>query len=284
MRQEEFLKNLRSQLGDIEREELDQIEEYYKELIYDGLEQGYSEEEILKGFGAPEEAAGRVREEYGGLVVYGSADKANGYRASDLVHTVQVEAANVRIRVRTVEQGPIRVLFKPREGTDQISFSEENGVFSFEHKVKGFLHLNWLNLFMDFNVLILEVPKSFSGLLKIKTSNASIRVANLTELSKGEFTSSNGRIKVENVRAEVIEMHTQNGMLSGTNLISDKIVMETCNGSIIGTIIGNRNDYVIDSSTVNGANNLAEYGGMKGRPKQLVAKTMNGRIHVDFVG
>ncbi len=39
-----------------------------------------------------------------------------------MVHTVKVEAANVRIRVRTVEDGPIRVLFKPREGCDQVSF------------------------------------------------------------------------------------------------------------------------------------------------------------------
>lgn len=284
MKHEEFLKRIRTLLGDIEREELDQIEEYYKELIYDGMEQGYSEEEILKGFGSPEEAALRVREEYGGLIVYGSTKKEADYQASNMVHTVQVEAANVRIRVRTKESGPIRVLFKPREGCDQVQFSEDNGVFSFHHTVKGFLHLNWLNLFMDFNVLILEIPKSFSGLLKLKTSNASINAANLTGLTKGEFVSNNGRIKVENVRSEELNLQTQNGMVVGKNLISDKINMETCNGSVVGTIIGNQNDYGIESRTINGSNNLADCTNAPGRPKHLTAKTANGRIQIEFIG
>lgn len=284
MKHEEFLRKLRALVSDIEREEVDQVEEYYKELIYDGMEQGYSEEEILKGFGTPEEAAKRVREEYGGLVVYGSAAKEQGYQATDMVHTINVEAANIRIRVRTVESGSVRVLFKPREGCDEVTFKEENGIFSFVHKVKGFLHLNWLNLFMDFNVIILEVPKSFSGLLKLKTSNATVAVSNLAHLTKGEFISSNGRIKVENVRAEELLMKTQNGQVIGTNIISANIKMESCNGSIVGTIIGNKNDYRIESRTVNGSNNLADCQIGSGRTKFLSAKTINGRIHVEFVG
>jgi len=283
MKHEEFLRQLRVLLGDIEREELNQIEEYYKELIYDGMEQGYTEEEVLKGFGAPEEAAKRVREEYGGLVVYGKRIEDPGYLASNMVHTVKVEAANVRIQVRTVKTGSVRVLFKPRDNSDEVTYSEENGIFSFTHKMKGFLHLNWLNLFMDFSVIILEIPKDYSGNLELKTSNAAIKVANLAELSKGEFISSNGRIKLENVRAEEIFMYTQNGFLRGTNLISDKITMETCNGSIVGTIIGNQNDYSIDSRTINGTNNLANIDMVEGRAKKLTAKTANGRVHIDFI-
>lgn len=284
MNRDEFLRRLKALLSDMGREELEQVEEYYEELLYDGLEQGYTEEEILKGFGSPEEAARKMREEYGGLIVYEAKSQEEGYEASDMVHTVKVEAANVRIRVRTVEDGPIRVLFKPREGCDQVSFKEENGIFSFQHKMKGFLHLNWLNLFIDFSVIILEIPKSFAGSLQLKTSNAAIAVSNLSQLGKGEFVSSNGKIRAENIRAGALKLQTQNGTVVGRNLISDDITMQTCNGSIMGSVIGNANDYTIESRTVNGSNNLAQCAAVQGRLKHLKAWTTNGRIQVEFIG
>jgi len=282
MKREEFLKKLKVLLSDIAREDLEQVEEYYQELIYDGLEQGFSEEQVISGFGTPEMVAQRVREEYGGLIPYSAQTKDPGYQASDMVHTIFVEAANVRIRVRTIKTGPIRVLFQPREGCDKVTFTEKDGVFSFVHKMKGLLHLNWLNLFMDFNIIILEIPENFAGQLYIKTSNASIKVSNLNQLTKGEFISNNGKVRVENVRAERLLMQTENGIVSGNHIISDDIHMETCNGAVVGTIIGNKNDYFIESHTVNGFNNL-ENSMLTGKTKHLVARTANGKIHIDFV-
>ena len=46
MNRDEFLRRLKALLSDMGREELEQVEEYYEELLYDGLEQGYTEEEI----------------------------------------------------------------------------------------------------------------------------------------------------------------------------------------------------------------------------------------------
>lgn len=324
MRKEEFLSTLRYELRDIAVDDLQQIEEYYQELILDGMEQGYSEEEILKGFGNPKEVAERVRAEYGGMIVYaGSArdENAPDYKASDLVHTIEVEATNMRIRVRSVETGPVRVLFKPKENTDKVIFSEKDGVFSFKHEVRGLFHLNWLNLFLDFNILILEVPKNFAGKLTLRTSNASIKASNLLNLTKGEFTTMNGKVALKNIKAdelfvkaanafldmlnlngkrleaitnngsvaakecsfpEGILLQTKNGFVTGRNLISNCISMQSCNGSITGSIIGNINDYTVESRTVNGSNNLECAADLKG-PKKLAAKTTNGRIHVEFV-
>lgn len=281
MKHEEFLTKMKALLGDIGREDLEQVEDYYRELIYDGMEQGYTEEEVIQKFGTPEEVAKRVRSEFGGLIPYSSKVEHKDYEAKDMVHTVMVEAANVRIRVRTVESGSIRVLFKPREG-DKVTFAEKDGVFSFTHKMKGLLHLNWLNLFMDFNIILLEIPKNFGGMLHIKTSNASINVSNLSQLAKGEFISSNGKVKVENVRSEKLWLQTQNGIVIGKNLISEDIHMETCNGAVIGTVIGNKNDYFIESHTINGPNNL-ESTDVKGKTKHLVAKTANGGVQVEFI-
>lgn len=321
MKREEFLIKLKMELNDIDREDLKQIEEYYQELIYDGIEQGYTEEEILAGFGTPEDVAERVRADYGTLAVYGEDRTKQTYQADGMVHTVQIEAQNMRIQIRPVEEGPVRVLFQPRDGEDQVFFSETDGVFSFVHKMKGFFHLNWLNLFVDFRLIVVEVPKNFSGALLIKTTNASIHAAGLKELAKAEFVNSNGKIKVGNMYAEKIilntnnakldlsglggkrlealtnngmvsardcsfmdniSLQTKNGIVSGKNLISDRINLETCNGSVTGSIIGNKNDYNIESSTVNGTNNLENCKEPE-RVKQLIAKTANGRVHVEFI-
>lgn len=324
MKKEEYLKKLKFQLIDLPGEDLAQIEDFYRELIFDGMEQGYSEEEILARFESPEEVANKIRAEYGGLVVYsaktGSKENSSEYESSELIHTVKVETENLRIRVKTVEDGPVRVYFKPKDGRDTVTFEEKDGVFSFRHEMKGTLHLSWLNLFLDFNILILELPMNYAGMLYLKTTNGAIKVAGLGGLDKGEFSSNNGSIRVENsqieqllitsnnakielsnVRGEVLEasagnglihvkdcrfmqklsLQTQNGAVTGRNLISDHITVQTCNGVVNGTIIGNQNDYNINSTTHNGFNNLDNVN-EAGRHKTLLAKTHNGRIQIDF--
>lgn len=326
MKKEEYLSKLKYQLMDLPGEDLAQVEDFYEELIYDGLEQGYTEEEILERFESPEEVAKKIRAEYGGLVVYTakgkSKEKKQGYASSEMIHTVKVETENLRIRVKAIEEGPVRVYFKPKEGQDKITFEEKDGVFYFRHEMKNTIpiYLNWLNLFLDFSILVLEVPVNFSGKLSLGTTNGSIRVSGLSNLSCAEIISNNGKIKVENIFAETLtiksnnamielvnvrgerldasagngmvsvkecrfpqklSLRTQNGTVTGRNLISDDISMQTCNGIVSGTVIGNKNDYNISSSTRNGFNNLENVWD-EGRAKKLLAKTHNGRIQIDF--
>ncbi len=327
MKKEEYLKKLKFQLIDLPAEDLSQIEDFYEELIYDGMDQGYTEEEILARFESPEEVAKKIRAEYGGIVVYTAKAKSQeqqkqGYESSaELIHTVKVETENLRIRVRTVEEGPVRVYFKPREGQDLVTFEEKDGVFSFRHQMKSSpLHLNWLNLFLDFNILVLELPMNFSGALWLKTTNGSIKIAGLVDLAKGEVFSNNGKIHIENSQVselqiktsnakielqnlvgksleasagnglisvkesrfpEKLSLITQNGAVTGRNLISDQITLQTCNGLVGATIIGNQNDYNINSTTRNGFNNLDNVYDST-RHKSLTARTHNGRIQIEF--
>ena len=64
MNRETFLNELMAgltQLGPVEQR---QVADYYNELIFDGVENGKPEEEIIAGFGAPEEIAAQIRVEY----------------------------------------------------------------------------------------------------------------------------------------------------------------------------------------------------------------------------
>lgn len=327
MRKEEYLRKLKYHLSDLPGEDLSQIEDFYEELIFDGLEQGFTEDEILSRFDPPEEVARKIRAEYGGLVVYTAKGKSKetkhqGYESSEMIHTVRVESENLRIRVKTVEDGPVRVYFKQKEGQDKVTFEEKDGVFFFRHEMKSRtpVYLNWLNLLWDFSILILELPVNFSGKLYLETTNGSVSVKGLGSLSSGEINSNNGKIKVENSQAEVLtiksnnarielinvrgeqlnasagnglisvkecrfqqklHLQTQNGAVTGRNLISDDISLQTCNGLVSGTVIGNKNDYNVSSSTKNGFNNLENIS-EPDRTKKLVAKTQNGRIQIDF--
>ncbi len=324
MKREEYLKKLKFELIDLPAEDLEQIEDFYEELIYDGMDQGYSEEEILGRLETPEEVAKKIRAEYGGLMVYtaksASQESAQEYESSALIHTVKVETENLRIRVRTVEEGRVRVFFKPKEGRDVVTFEEKDGVFWFHHEMKGSLHLNWLNFLWDDNILVLELPMNYAGTLCLRTTNGTIKAAGLANLAAGEIRSNNGTIRIENchagrlhvtsnnarielsnVRGEELEasagnglvsakecnfpeklsLQTQNGAVSGRNVISDHISMQTFNGVVSGTIIGNPADYNIDSMTRNGMNNL-ENVNEPGRTKTLLARTHNGRIQIEF--
>lgn len=325
MKKEEYLKKLKYLLIDMPGEDLAQIEDFYEELIYDGMEQGYTEEEILAKLETPEEVAGKIRAEYGGLVVYTAKTKSketqHGYESSELIHTIKVETENFRIRVKSVEDGPVRVYFKPQDDQDHVEFEEKDGVFSFRHTKKMSMNFkSWLNFFLDFNILILEVPMNFSGNLWLRTTNGSINVSGLCSLANGEIFSNNGKIRIANsqaaslqvksgnakielvnVRGETLDaatengivsvkecrfenslsLQTQNGAVTGRNLISNHITMQTSNGFVSGTIIGNPNDYNISSTTRNGFNNLDNVYEPE-RTKTLTAKTHNGRIQVEF--
>ncbi len=324
MKRDEYLNNLKFQLIDLPAEDLAQIEEFYNELILDGIDQGFTEEEILSKMESPEKVAEKIRAEYGGIVIYSAKsseeEQRKDFTSSDAIRLVKVQTENLRIRVRTVQEGAVRVLFKPKPLLDKVDFEERDGVFSFVHKRRGGTIQNWLNIFREFNILILEIPVDFGGTIQLETTTGSISLTGLSALAKAELSSTNGKIKVENSQIselimkagngkieaanligntldamngnglivakecrfpEKIRLNTQNGAVTGKNLISDTIEMQTYNGLVSGTIIGNRNDYNVTSDTKNGFNNLDNIH-EEGRSKSLTARTHNGRIQIDF--
>lgn len=329
MKQAEFFKELMEQLSEIPDADKEQLKEYYQELICDGLELGRDEENIIAGFGTVESIVKRIKEEYReiGRPRYTQTNTGQeniqdaGYASSTPIHTINVEAENVRIEVIPVTSGPIRVLFNPREDCDYVSFTEHDGEFNFRHTMRNFLSWNWRNLFRGPWILTLEVPVDFAGNLRVKSSNASISVNGLKHLTNSQFITSNARIRVDDIHCNSVLIQstnasldlnnlsgdqleavtnngrvtafgctftfglllsTRNGAIEGKNLTGDNIVMKTSNGAVRGTIIGDIRDYAIQSHTVNGSNNLPN-SKYPDQKKHLVAKTSNGRIDVAFI-
>lgn len=333
MRREEFFSRLMEQLTYLPVEDQEQLRDYYNELIYDGLEQGRAEESIIAGFGTPEDIAGQIRSEYKEYhqLVHRAAGKKQesgdrGQASSDYhssqgpLHTVIVEAENIKVEVHPVNNGPVRVLFEPREGLDEVQFFIENGEFVFRHRMSRHF-LNWISLFRIPQKIVLELPVSFRGNLRVKTTNSPIQAQSIQQLENTQLITSNARINCEslgsvsllvqttnggitlsNITGDQMEavtangrisacncrfpnamlLSTKNGAVEGLNLIGDKIVLKTSNGAVHSSIIGAMADYDIQSHTTNGSSNLPN------RPnpslsKHLKVHTSNGRIKVDFL-
>lgn len=289
MKKEEYLRKLKYYLIDMPGEDLEQIENFYEELIYDGLEQGQTEEEIFEHLESPEEVAKKIRAEYGGLVVYTAKAKSKEeknkkeYEASEMIHTVKVECENLRVRVKTVEQGPVRVYFKPQEDLDTVEFEEKNGIFSFTHKRKKKAQYlkNFFNMLKEwnkeYNILVLELPADFAGNLYIKTTNGTIRTAGLTGLSSAEFSSNNGMIKLENSFADDLLICSGNGRIELDNVRGERLDASAGNGLI--TVKECRFQQKISLLTQNGA--------ITGRnliSDHIVMQTSNGLITGTIIG
>ena len=206
MNRETFLNELMAgltQLGPVEQR---QVADYYNELIFDGVENGKPEEEIIAGFGAPEEIAAQIRAEYKSQQAVEGAPGQGAvpprpacleYPAQEPVHTVVVDARNVRVNVRAVPGGGVRVLFQPREN-DRVTVAEKDGAFLFTHTMSIFNVWNWLDLLRGPHDITLELPLDFAGEVCVKTCNAGITVSGLSAGGKGRFVTSNARITVEN--------------------------------------------------------------------------------------
>ena len=222
MNRETFLNELMAgltQLGPVEQR---QVADYYNELIFDGVENGKPEEEIIAGFGAPEEIAAQIRAEYKSQQAVEGAPGQGAvpprpacleYPAQEPVHTVVVDARNVRVNVRAVPGGGVRVLFQPREN-DRVTVAEKDGAFLFTHTMSIFNVWNWLDLLRGPHDITLELPLDFAGEVCVKTCNAGITVSGLSAGGKGRFVTSNARITVENCVFGSLAAKTSNGPIT----------------------------------------------------------------------
>lgn len=243
------------------------------------------------------------------------------YRSENTkIHTINIEARNIPVDVVTVREGSVKVDFKPREGIDIVSSSTIDGEFSFNHRMRSFA-FNIFSWFQGSRRIVVEIPEDFEGNLYVRSTNGSINIKGLKALSNAKFQTSNAKITVLNFNCKSVYMKTSNGSLNLDNIHGDemeaetsnahiaadncvmsnalmltsrngaiglhniecdKIVLKTSNASITGTIHGDMRDYAIQSHTSNASCNLPNYSYPE-QKKNLVARTSNGRIQVDFV-
>lgn len=160
------------------------------------------------------------------------------------------------------------------------------------------------NLFGGFSfsddTVSIEVSQAALDQLMISSSNSEITVENL-KLDNAEFDTSNDNItltdlsvdnelyactsnaevSLRNTKADIISVDTSNDSITFDEVaVGETLFGETSNGSIEGTIVGKRDDFMINTDTSNGDNSLGITS--KGK-KTLELYTSNDDITVHFL-
>lgn len=327
MKRDEFLRRLSDALGALSDSERSEVLDYYREMICDGVENGGDEASLIAGFGSAEEIAAQILAESRGAVPARQSvpprDAPRTYAAEGTVHTVVVDAQNIRVEVRPVTSGPVQVHFTPTE-QDLVSCTEEGGVFTFRHTMplRFSFTFGWRMLLAGSRVILVDIPAGFDGELQIVTRNAGISAEKLAHLSRARFSTSNSRISLRNLTCGTLEAgtsnaaldfhnlrgnscdaHTSNGSVTAEDCVfaselrlkssnasvrlngagADRMEFISSNGSVRGTVQGDMRQYAIYSHTSNGSCSLPSEMAYPDQTKSLRVFTSNARIDVKFL-
>lgn len=327
MKQDEFLHKLADALAALSDSERSEVLDYYREMICDGVENGQDEASLIANFGPAEEIAAQLLAESRGAVPARQSapvqDAPRIYAAKGAVRTVVVDAQNIRVEVRPVTDGGVRVHFTPTE-QDQVSCAEENGVFTFRHimPLRFSFTFGWRTILAGPRVILVDVPADFDGELQIATRNAGLSAERLAHLNRARFSTSNARVALRDLTCGALEAVSSNGSLDLRNLrgnscdartSNSSITAEDCvfasdlhlqtsnasirldsagadrmefissNGSIRGTVLGDMRQYAVYSHTSNGSCSLPSEMAYPDQTKSLRVFTSNARIDVKFL-
>ena len=177
MNRETFLNELMAgltQLGPVEQR---QVADYYNELIFDGVENGKPEEEIIAGFGAPEEIAAQIRAEYKSQqAVEGDARAGRGTASSGMSGVSRSGAGAYRSGGRAQRAcerargaGRRRAGVVSAEGKRPCHCGRKGRRIPVYPYHVDFNVWNWLDLLRGPHDITLELPLDFAGEVCVKT-------------------------------------------------------------------------------------------------------------------
>lgn len=119
---------------------------------------------------------------------------------------------------------------------------------------------------------------SIAEKLYARTVNGKINTFKTTAAT-AELNSTNGKIDMSDTYADTLSCKTVNGTIAAYKIKSESIDLQSTNGKINVRIIGDRKDYRIECSSVNGRINEAnKTDGIY----SVKAKTVNGNIEIVF--
>jgi DUF4097 and DUF4098 domain-containing protein YvlB len=319
MNKDTFLNELAKNLSTLSEQERNKVLDYYREMICDEVENGKSEETVIQDFGSPHDIAAQICAEYSKARPADTESYGKVYSPEGTVNTIQLSAQNIRVEIREVPDGNIRVLFNPIS-SDLVTVTEQNNIFTFTHTIP-FQLFSLFNIFHMPQIITLEIPKTFSGSVSAKTSNARLTAENLHQIKNATFTTSNAHITVTGTECAVLQihtsnakielsdckgntcnaktdngrivvynctfpaelnLHTNNSSINADAITSDNIQLKTANASINAAIAGDARDYSIHSHTSNGRNNLPADWSFPGQTRRFSAETSNAHIDVKF--
>lgn len=117
--------------------------------------------------------------------------------------------------------------------------------------------------------------------VKLKATTGNIKITNLSA-KEVKIKLTTGSLKEGKIDCEGFTAEATTGSLTFSVKNATKIYLKATTGSIRGEIVGNENDYNIESTTSTGSNNLRNQM-VPSSDKLLKAETSTGSITVNFI-
>ena len=248
MNTEQYIEQLMEEIKDFSEQDKKQIKEYFEEMIYDRMEDGESESDILKKLGSPKDVSYKLKLEYESYLereeVPQTEDKKtisfssllkkdeNSSANKEMPTSIFVQAENVKI-IALRENIPYpQVEFDEDKQVDLLSITEENGCFKVVHKIKKLWFLGLIG-FHKTKSMILHIPTAFHGDLTLISCNSSIQLRDFDSLTELHCNTSNSKISVENVTANKMSLKTSNSSIRLENISGGDILAKTSNSKIL---------------------------------------------------
>lgn len=122
--------------------------------------------------------------------------------------------------------------------------------------------------------LSVNIPQALVENLNIETSNSKIEADNL-DIDHAKFTSTNGKITIDSIKATNIICKTTNNKITARDIDSDTLECITTNGKIVLDTINARK---IDARNSNGSINIDN---LRSNAKEVNLNSTNGGIYID---
>ena len=226
MTRKEYLTALAEALHFMGEKERDEVLSFYDETIEDRMETGTSEEQAVASLETPAQAAAKFRAENPASAQ--EEEQPEGVQRKTLscpaaaLRKARLRAENVDVTLRACP-GDQATLTYYTSRQEQSTARFENGELTLDYQRGGVMNFfGW----RSWRVLLgqepaprieLAVPADCAFDLFVRDSNAAIQAEGLCALGEVELSTSNGKLRLENIQARKLTLSTSNSKL----LLSD---------------------------------------------------------------
>lgn len=303
---DKFLEELRNKLIDLNDKDVDDTIAYFNEMIEDKVSEGFSEEDVIKGLGKPQDVAITLVGEEKGKVdnfsneVVSDFDDENVERScfpGNRIDEINLETVYHKIIIK--EGNSDEVIFEyPKNNKYYYDVSLSGGSLDIEYSQKGLDKFMKKMMMPCVETIRLYLPAKSHIELNIENVSGSMEISDL-KLDSVDIENVSGVIRIENVildsldaetvsgpyhlnnvKADEISLESVSGRIDMTMVRADEIDLETVSGSLNLEICGNKEDYNISIEKMFADVDIESESG---EDKRLHIETVSGSINYRFV-
>lgn len=303
---DKFLEELRNKLIDLNDKDVDDTIAYFNEMIEDKVSEGFSEEEVIKGLGKPQDVAITLVGEEKNKIDNFSNEVVSDIEDENVERCIfpgnkidEINLDTVYHKIIVKESGNNEVIFEyPKNNKYHYDVSLSDGTLDIEYSQNGIDKFMKKMMMPSDETIRLYLPSKSHIELNIDNVSGSMEVSDL-KLDSIDIENVSGVIRIENVildnldaetvsgpyhihnlKADDISLESVSGKIDMHRVSADSIDLETVSGPLDLEICGNREDYNISIEKMFADVDIESESG---EDKELHIETVSGSVNYRFV-